>query len=386
MSLRTVSRRLLLLGLVALSSGCSRKNDPAVAAAPGAPRSKVAEAAAPAVAPGVPVEVERASIGPIASFLSYNSTLEVETAVVVFPEVGGLVEKILVEEGDRVKAGQPLLQLEHDELEVDLRESEVELKQLEQSFARTKELFERGLVNRQEFDTATFDLTAARLQLERAKLLVEQATVRAPVDGVITERFVQPGARVGASAELFGLMSLDDMIARVYVPGRHLTTVREDQEVYLTSEFLPGKTYRGWVKRISPIVDAASGTFKVTVGIRPGEEIPPPGLFVNVRIVTDRREAAVLVPKRAVLYEGGERYIFVVRDGKAFKLRLEAGYDEGNFVEAVSGVTDGEPIVVLGQNGLKDEAPVRIVNDDVSSTIASPTPPSGAAKTASVGR
>ncbi len=373
-----------VLGLVALASGCSRKNEAASPPAAGAGGPQTA--AATPVEQGAPVEVERATVGPIASFLSYNSTLEVETSVIVFPEVGGLVETILVEEGDRVKAGEPLLELEHAELEVDLRESEADLNQLEQSFARTKELFERGLVNRQEFDTATFNLTAVRLRLERAKLRVEQATVRAPVGGVITERFVQPGARVGANAQLFGLMSLDDMIARVYVPGRYLTTVHQKQEVYLTSEFLPGRTYRGWVKRISPIVDAASGTFKVTVGVTPGEEVPPPGLFVNVRIVTDRREAAVLVPKRAVIYEGGARYIFVVRDGKAFRLRLDAGYEEGSFVEAVTDVAVGDPIVVLGQNALKDEAPVRIVNaDESSAAIASPDPvPSAtAAKTAS---
>jgi membrane fusion protein (multidrug efflux system) len=321
----------------------------------------------------VPVEVAPASVGPVAAFLSYNSTLEVETSVVVFPEVAGLVEKILVEEGDRVTAGQPLLELEHDEQRVDLMESEANLAQLEQSFARTRELFESGLVNRQEFDTREFELGQARLRLERARLRVRQATVRAPVDGVITERFVQPGARVSGGTQLFGLMSLDDMIARVFVPGRHLATVREDQEAYLTSEFLPGRVFQGWVKRISPIVDAASGTFKVTVGVRPGEATPPPGLFVNVRIVTDRRPEAVLVPKRAVVYEGGDRFVFVVRDGKAARIRLQAGYEEGEFIEALTGITPGDPVVVLGQNALKDASPVRIVGEPTpSAEIAAP--------------
>ena len=386
---------LLALGLLALASGCARQGSAADAgkarqgsSSPAADDSRPPSGEGPGGgSQGVPVEVEYAAIGPVAAFLSYNTTLEVETSVIVYPEVGGLVETILVEEGDRVKAGQALIELEHDELEVDLRESEADVRQLETSFARSSELFKRGLVNRNDFDTSTFELNRAKLQLERARLRVKQATVRAPVDGVITERFVQPGARIGASAQLFGLMSLDDMIARVHVPGRYLTAVQEGQEAYLTSEFLSERTFPGWIKRIRPIVDPASGTFKVTVGVHPGTETPPPGLFVNVRIVTDRRDAAMLVPKRAVLYEGGERFIFVVRDGKASKLRLKAGFEEGNFVEAMEDVAAGDAIVVLGQNALKDAAPVRIVNGaGPSAAVATPaTANKAAATTAAAG-
>lgn len=323
------------------------------------------------MAEAVPVEVETAKTGPIAAFLSFNSTIEVENAVDVFPETGGLVEEVLVEEGDRVKAGDPLLRLEHDEQLVQLKESEVNVTHLESSFQRTQELYDRGLINQQDFDTKKLDLEQARLVLERARIMVERATVRAPVNSVVTERLVQPGARVTAGAKVFGLMSLDDMIARVHVPGRYLTSVREGQEAKLGSEFLPGREFLGWVKRISPIVDPSSGTFKVTVGVRPSGEPPPPGLFVNVRVVTDRRHDAVLIPKRAVVYEGGERYAFVVADGVANKVRLDVGYEEGDVIQVLSRVPPGSDVVVLGQNALKDQAVVRIVgSSDPTAAVA----------------
>ena len=164
---------------------------------------------------------------------------------------------------------------------------------------------------------------------------------------------------------LFGMMRLDEMIARVYVPGRYLTAVRNDQVAILTSDFMPDTSFDGWIKRISPVVDPKSGTFKVTVGVTAPADQAPPGLFVSVRIVTDTHQDTVLLPKEAVVYEGGERYIFTVEEGKASKLRLDAGYENATVIEALSEVDPGTPIIILGQNGLKDGTAIRIVNDSV---------------------
>jgi len=363
----------LALGAAAIFAGGCSKQAPAATADTSAEKKPTEDSNKPKANDAVPVEIETARTGPVAAFLSYNSTIEVETAVDIFPEVAGLVEKLLVEEGDRVKAGQPLLQLQQEEQVVEVKDSEVNLARLESTYTRSKELSARGLINEQDFESKKFDLDQARLRLERARIRLEQTTVRAPVDAVVTERFVQPGARVSGGTKLFALMSLDDMIARVHVPGRYLETFSQRQEARLASDFLPGRSFEGWVKRISPVVDPKSGTFKVTVGVLPGSEAPRPGLFVNVRIITDRREAAILVPKRAVIYDGGERYVFIVRDGKAARVRLAAGYEEGDAVEAVADIVSGDPIVVLGQNALKDRSPVRVVNLPAAAAIPAAT-------------
>ena len=358
-SLARISCALALGAALCLAAGCAKKA-PAAANDAAAAEKKPDDKDGAKASDSVPVEIETARMGPVAAYLSYNSTIEVETAVDIYPEATGLVEQLLVEEGDRVKAGDPLLHLQRDEQEVEVKDSEVNLARLESTYRRSEELHQRGLINQQDFETRKFDLEQARLRLQRARIGLEHTVVRAPVDGVVTERLVQPGARVSGGTKLFALMSLDDMIARVYVPGRYLAAVSEEQEARLASDFLPGRSFEGWVKRISPVVDPKSGTFKVTVGVRPGSEAPRPGLFVNVRIITDRRDAAVLVPKRAVVYDGGERYVFIVRDGKAARVRLDAGYEEGESVEAVTDVTPGDAIVVLGQNALKDQSPVRV--------------------------
>jgi membrane fusion protein (multidrug efflux system) len=310
----------------------------------------------------VPVEVALARQGDISAYLVFNSTVETEAAVEVYPQISGLVERIAVEEGDRVGEGQALLHIEDEQLRLAAQEAQVNLEHLETGFRRTEEMFRRRLISDQEFENKKYELEQARLRYQKARLELEHATIHAPFSGVITQRHVQVGARVGPSAKLFELIKLDDMIARVFVPGQYLTALRQDQDAVINSDFLPGKRFQGWVKRISPVVDPKSGTFKVTVGLKDRWEYLRPGLFVNVQIITDTHRNAVLVPKEAVVYDGGDRYVFAVEDTVASRIRLDAGYEDSRSVEALSAIEPGIPVVVVGQNGLKDGARVRLVN------------------------
>lgn len=311
----------------------------------------------------VPVETAPVVRGPISSFLTFNTTLETEAAVDLYPQTTGQVEALLAEEGRIVKAGDPLLKIEDSELRIDADESRVNFEQLQRNFARSDDLFQRKLVNKQDHETQKFQLDQARLRFERATLRHSYATVRAPFDGVIVSRETQVGARVAAGTKVFSMVKLDDIVARVFVPGRYLAIVALDQPAVVTSEFIPDKSFKGWVKRISPVIDPKSGTFKVTVGVRGDKPAElPPGLFVGVRIVTDTRPAAVLIPKRAVVYEGGERYVFTVANDLASKRKLVAGFEDPQNIEAVSGIEPGSEVIVVGHSGLKDGASVRSVN------------------------
>jgi len=301
-------------------------------------------------------------LGPISAFLSFNSTLESEAAVDLYAQTGGQVEKLYVEEGAVVKAGDPLLKIEDRELRVDVEESAAQFEHLQQGFARQQDLFERNLINKQEFEDRRFQFEQARLRVERAKIRLSYATVRAPFSGVISTREAQVGARVGTGTKLFSLVKLDEIVARVFVPGQYLSVVSENQPALVLSEFLPGRRFSGSVKRISPIVDPRSGTFKVTVAVngQPGELAP--GVFVNVQVVTATRPQAILLPKAAVVYDGGERFVFAVVDGRAQRRKVVAGFENAQHIEALSGFEPGIPVIILGQSGLKEGVPVRMVN------------------------
>ena len=377
---RGLTRALPILGIATALAvgGCSKSTSTEDADA------KPAAAQPPAGGPGaqgkrklqeaepVAVQVTDVVLGPISATLSFNSTLETESVVDLFPRIAGEVDHLLVEEGDFVTAGTPLLKIDDRELAVDADEAKVNLERETAQFERTKGLFERGLVNQQEFENARYALEQMQLRADRARIRLDYATVVAPFNGVISERQVQVGARVATGTKLFSFVSLQDMVAKVFVPGRYLTAVRVDQDATITSEFLPGKSYAAWVKRISPIIDPASGTFKVTIGVRSPDDAIVPGLFVRTSIVTEERTSALLIPKRAVVYEGGAQYVFLVKNGRAKRLPLDAGFETPDIIEVRSGLSVGDKIVVLGQSGLKENAPVKVIDPATTTDTSAP--------------
>ena len=123
------------------------------------------------------------------------------------------------------------------------------------------------------------------------------------------------------------------------------------------------------IKRISPVVDPASGTFKVTVGLKSDGQLKP-GMFVNVHLIISTHENAILIPKTAIVYENEYMNVFVVRDSIAHKIRLKAGFEDAKKVEALSDIEDGDKVIVVGQAGMKDKTKVRIVAERENNIIA----------------
>ena len=364
----TQGRRAVFALLIAsLSSGCGAKDDTAesatsaVAADSTLADTTAAHSAAANLPASVPVETASAQRGDISSYLMFSSTIATEESVEIHPEIGGRVEAVLAQEGDHVKAEQILVQLDDEQALIEDKESEVELNHLEGSYKRTEEMFRRRLISTQEYEDKFYQLEQARLRRQKAHLALEHTHIRAPFAGVLTTRSVQVGGRVAPGGKLFDLVKLDDLIARVHVPGQYLRNVRVKQVAQIESDFLQDMSFDGYVKRISPVVDPQSGTFKVTLGVHDRWEHLRPGIFVTARIVTDTHASTVLVPKEAIVYDGADRFVFVVRDSTAHRVKLDAGYENSRFVEARSQIDDTTQVIVVGQNGLKDQARIRIV-------------------------
>tara|TARA_A100001037_G_scaffold302406_1_gene333952 strand:- start:1597 stop:2763 length:1167 start_codon:yes stop_codon:yes gene_type:complete len=311
---------------------------------------------------GVPVKVSRVSRGPISDYVQHTSTIEAEQAVDVYTQATGLVERVLVEEGDHVQAGQVLVKLVDDELRLRSDEARVNYKKLSSSFTRAQGLFDRNLLSREDYEQQKFTLEEAKIRWDRAKLSLDHAAVRSPVDGVIAERMVKLGDRISPSNRLYSLVDLKRLIAQVHVPGRDMRFISKGQAARVTTDFLPGETFRGRVERISPVVDPGSGTFKVTIELRDSTYRLRPGMFITAHIVTATRETAVLVPKKAIIYDDGFPHVFVVSDSTATRVRLDIGFEDSENLEVLDGTKEGDHIVVVGQNGLKDQAKIRVID------------------------
>ena len=307
----------------------------------------------------IPVEVKTVDRGNIAATLLTYTSLEAERHVDVVSRTQGLVETILVEEGDRVDEGQPLAQLDTDALVLTLQEREVNMNSLESTHNRSRELLEQELLSSQEFEQTKFQYEAAKTQYESAKLQLAYATIRSPFSGIVTERLVEVGNLVNANDVVFRTADLDPLLARIYVPEKDIGQVQPGQAVRINVEG-SDQTHTGRVARISPIVDPQSGTVKVTVEIRDRRGTLRPGMFATVNLVIAIHEDVLQVEKKALVAEAEGSYAFLFQDGTAEKRLLEIGIAEGDYVEVVSGLSDGDSIITVGQEGLRNGAPVRI--------------------------
>lgn len=312
----------------------------------------------------VPVEVALVGRGPISDFIRLDGPLTTEATVQVFALVSGHVAELRVEAGDRVRAGDTLLVLEDEEILLAEQRTRNDLRKAEQDFTRQEKLANQNLVSSQELDEARYRLESARLNWESARLAVTRTRVTAPISGMVAERHVGEGTFIQMSTPLFRLVDDRELIAVLDLPEREVGRIAVRQEVRVSLQG-QDKPLQGWIKRISPVVDAASGTVQVTVAV-PGA-LPSAGhtlrsgMFAGFAIVTGTRDQAVLIPKKALVYDRNRLIAYTIKDGKARRHLLDKGYEDEEHIEALAGVTPGDSLVVVGQNSLKDQTEVRVI-------------------------
>lgn len=340
---------LFLAGTLLLQSGCG-----------GDARSNAPEA--PEEAAPVPVETAVIEVGDASAFFSGTATLEAEEEALVVAKIGGTVEELFVEEGSYVRAGQPLAQLDRDRLALELARAEADLRKLEGAQERNEELFSKQLISAEEYERTKSEYETAVANRDLVQLEHEYATVRAPIDGIVSERLVKVGNMLQANDAAFRITDFDPLLAVMHVPERELGKIRVGQPVDLHFDALPGQQFTGHVERISPVVDPTTGTFRVTVAVRDTERRLKPGLFGRLRILYDTHGEALLVPREAVLEEDNTTSLFVVRDGRAFRQMVETGYQNGTRVEILGGAQANDTVIVTGQSSLRDSTRVEIVN------------------------
>lgn len=312
----------------------------------------------------VPVEVVEAVEGTVAAYISATANLVAENDVAVLSEVEGRVTSLLVDEGDRVNRGQVLARLDPSDEEIALKKAQLRHANAELAYERGEDLMAKELISREESDRLTVDYQIARQELAEAEWALAQTVIKAPFAGQVTVRSTQLGQHVRPGDSLFQITDFDPLIARIYLSESDIVGLRPGTEARIHLNADPNVRLRGRIRQISPVVDTATGTVKVTV-----EAIEPPavvrsGSFVAIHVVRETRDGALLVPREAVLRELQSSHVFVNADGTAAKRAVELGLEEAGRVELLSGVEAGERVIVAGQGGLRDGAKVRVLGEE----------------------
>ena len=344
---------ILLFTLLACSGG--EDDDRTWAEGAGDPDDRPEEA--------VPVDVVALGRGTIESALRFSATLEAERDVRVFAEAQRRVVELRVEEGDAVKAGALLIRLQDDEQRSALNKVEVELRQAKREFDRQKSLYDRQLVSEQAYNDAALIYDQAEIATEDARRNLTYTEVRAPFAGIVTERLVNVGDYVTLNQPLFRIVDFDSIVARIYVPEKELPFLATGLDARLTAEAIGGASFVGTVDRISPVVDPGTGTVKVTVAT-PRQEGLRPGMYVEVELVTAVHTDALLLPKRAVVYDNDQLFVFRLGDERRVeRIKVDAVLEDVRNIEPAGSLVEGDQIVVAGQASLKDGALVRLPGD-----------------------
>ncbi|MFQ5822571.1 MAG: efflux RND transporter periplasmic adaptor subunit [bacterium] len=316
----------------------------------------------------IPVQVASVKRGDISMFLLQTTTIEAERQVDIITKVAGQVVKLPAEEGVKVKKGDLLAQLDEAELQIEFLQAKVGMETDKATFERAKKMLEKNLIAEENYETTRLQYESSKASYEAARLKLEYTSVRSPIDGVVTARNIELGQRVNVNDALFQVADFNPLRAKIYVPEKDMGRIFEGQQAKITIESEPGLEFSGVVKMISPVVDPTSGTAKVTIDIKDDQGKLKPGMFASVFISTETHKNTLIIPKKALVLESEADQVYVYENGNAHKANLKLGFTSGDNVEVLSGLKEGDLVVTVGQEGLREGLPIRIPDQDQTLT------------------
>lgn len=315
-----------------------------------------------------PVVTTRLARGEITAEIRASSTIEAERMVTVHAESTGRITTLAFEEGDEVKDGQLLARIKQDVQVSGLDRASTSLAQAKDDLATVKALYGRGVASKDELTAAQRAYDMAKLDVGDRRRDVGNTRVRAPFGGTVTERFVTEGGFVSTGAQLLSIVDFDTLVARVYVPEKELDRLKVGQDAQVEGKAAKGRQGTGTLERIAPVVDATTGTVKITVAL-PKQLVGSdsgflPGMFAEVTLTTESRSDALLVPKRALVHDEEQSFLFVAEGDRVRRAKVTLGLTDRDHAEIVEGVGPGAEVVITGQAGLKDGGLITRVDEN----------------------
>ena len=343
MKMNVIVRSLLVCGVCVASVACDSKKS-----------AEVAEQPAEVVKPKVTTEVVKTQDVDMQSV--FMGTVEGYAVNNITPQQPRRITRVLVDVGDRVSAGQKVAELDNSSL----AQAKAQYENAKASFERSDELYKFGGESKASWEAVKTQYEVAKLTYEN---LLENTTLVSPISGVITARNYDNGDMV-ASQPIFVVQQISPAKVVISVSENLYSYLKKGMPVSIELDALPGQTFEGKIHRITPSIDAATHTFPVEVVIPNGKEQIKPGMYARVTMKYGTRQN-IVVPDRAVvkMLGSGERFIYVYKaDGTVSYQKVELGRRMQDKYEVLSGIADGDEVVVTGQSVLKDGLAVERAN------------------------
>jgi membrane fusion protein (multidrug efflux system) len=330
------------------------------------PAQNAGAAGGPPAGFAMPIEAAPVRVGPSQRQIQAVGSLRSNESVVVRPELAGRIVQFNFDEGQKVRKGQLLVQLDATVPRAELVQMQAALSLAKSNYERAQELFKRNAGTERALDEARAKLRNDEAAVRLAEARLEKYALSAPFDGVIGLRKVSIGDFVNAGADLVNLEQIDPLKVDFRVPEVFLASLRVGQRIAVTVDALPGREFGGEVYAIDPLVDASGRAVVIRARIANPDDTLRPGLFARVSLVVDEKLEAVFVPEQSLVPVNDQLFVFKVVDGPqggkvvAFT-KVKLGERRKGEAEVVEGLKPGDVVVTAGLLKVRDGMPVQIL-------------------------
>lgn len=314
------------------------------------------------------VEVAKVEVMKLTDDTQAVGNLKSRQSVILRPEVGGRITQLNFKDGDRVRKGQLLVQFDDQLPLAQVTQSKAEMSIAQANHKRNQDLAAQNFIS-----ARTVDESAAALEVAQAKLALSQATaarfkIIAPFDGTTGIRVVNPGDYLKDGADIVNLEDIDTVFVDFRLPERFMTKVKKGQRANVDLDALPGRKFVAFVQAIDPLIDANGRSVGIRACIDNRQMQLRPGMFARVNAVFGERERALVVPEEAIVPQGQKAFVLKVIDGAekdskiTQRVEVKVGIRRPGRVEIVDGLSEGDVVVVAGQQRVqKDGSAVRVM-------------------------
>ena len=304
----------------------------------------------------------------------------------VSSKLSGKVTKVHVKIGDSVQKGDVLFELDSQDIQNAVKQAEAAYRVAEANLKITQErvenakvnlermraLYEEGAVSKQQLEQ--FELQASETNLEAARAQVEQAgvaisdaesrlrdvVVTAPIAGVVTSVDVNVGELATPGVKTVGIANLSKVVIETNVSEYLINKVHKGDKVEVLIKSAKETPFEGNITALSPVPSKNSMTYPIKVEMENPDFILKPGMFAEVKIVSDKKENVIAVPSEAVIMKAGNPTVAIVSSDKAKLVEVDVGMDNGEIVEITKGLKEGDIVIVKGQEYVEDGSKIKI--------------------------
>ena len=336
------------------------------AAAPAAGAQPAGSAAGPARPPSV--EVARVETVNITDEAQAVGSLRSRQSVVLKPEVSGRVTRLNFRDGEKVRRGQLLVQLDDQLPLAQVQQAQAELSIAQANHKRNQELVAQNFISKRSVDESAANLQVAQAKLSLARATAARLRIIAPFDGIAGIRNVNVGDYLKDGAEIVNIEDIDAILVDFRLPERFQTKAQRGQTALVEIDALPGRKYAAVVQAIDPLVDANGRSIGIRGCIDNRNMELRPGMFARITAVFGQRDNARVIPEEAIVPQGGRQFVIRLVDGPdqdtkiAQRVEVKVGVRQPGRVEIIEGLQPGDTVVTAGQQRIqKDGMPVRVV-------------------------